>query len=118
VYTLPAQIADIAYQNKAVISDLLFRASAETTLTIAADPTHLGVGIGVMWVLRTWSSALTHHPHVHMVEVRAPPSTPWLPRPWSRRRDATFFSESWPAVAATAVPMSDEPGRAGPRLRR
>ena len=67
VYTLPAPIADIAYQNKAVIYDLLFRASAETTLTIAADPKHLGARIGFMSVLHTWGSALTHHPHVHMV---------------------------------------------------
>ena len=67
VYTLPAPIADIAYQNKAVIYDLLFKASAETTLTIAADPKHLGARIGFMSVLHTWGSALTHHPHVHMV---------------------------------------------------
>ena len=63
VYTLPAQIADIAYQNKAVIYDLLFRASAETTLTIAADPKHLGARIGFMSVLHTWGSALTQNPH-------------------------------------------------------
>ena len=67
VYTLPAAIADIAYQNKAVIYDLLFKASAETTLKIAADPKHLGARIGFMSVLHTWGSALTHHPHVHMV---------------------------------------------------
>ena len=67
VYTLPAAIADIAYQNKAVIYDLLFKASAETTLTIAADPKHLGARLGFMSVLHTWGSALTHHPHVHMV---------------------------------------------------
>ena len=67
VYTLPAQIADIAHQNKAVIYDLLFKASAETTLTIAADPKHLGARIGFMSVLHTWGSALTHQPHVHMV---------------------------------------------------
>ena len=67
VYTLPAAIADIAYQNKAVIYDLLFKASAETMLTIAADPKHLGARIGFMSVLHTWGSALTHHPHVHMV---------------------------------------------------
>jgi Putative transposase len=67
VYTLPAPIADIAYQNKAVIYDLLFKASAETTLTIAADPRHLGARIGFMSVLHTWGSALTHHPHVHMI---------------------------------------------------
>jgi hypothetical protein len=67
VFTLPAAIADIAYQNKAVIYDLLFKASAETTLTIAADPKHLGARVGFMSVLHTWGSALTHHPHVHMV---------------------------------------------------
>ena len=67
VYTLPAAIADIAYQNKALIYDLLFKASAETTLEIAATPRHLGARIDFMSVLHTWDSALTHHPHVHMV---------------------------------------------------
>jgi hypothetical protein len=67
VFTLPGPIADIAYQNKAVIYDLLFRAAAETTLTIAADPKHLGASIGITAVLHTWGSALTHHPHVHMI---------------------------------------------------
>ena len=67
VFTLPAQIADIAYQNKAVIYDLLFKASAETMITIAADPKHLGARIGILSVLHTWGSALTHHPHVHMI---------------------------------------------------
>src|SRR3974390_972653 len=57
----------IAYQNKAVIYDLLFRASSETMLTIAADPRHLGARIGTLSVLHTWGSALTHHPHVHMI---------------------------------------------------
>ena len=67
VFTLPAPIADIAYQNKAVIYDILFKASAETLLTIAADPKHLGARIGITAVLHTWGSALTHHPHVHMI---------------------------------------------------
>jgi hypothetical protein len=67
VFTLPAPIADIAYQNKAVIYDLLFKVSAETLLTIAADPKHLGARIGFTSVLHTWGSALTHHPHVHMI---------------------------------------------------
>src|SRR3974377_821292 len=67
VFTLPARIADIAYQNKAVIYDLLFKASSETMLTIAADPKHLGARIGILSVLHTWGSALTHHPHVHMI---------------------------------------------------
>src|SRR5512132_3814654 len=67
VFTLPAAIADIAYQNKAVIYDLLFRAASETLLTIAADPRHLGARIGITAVLHTWGSALTHHPHVHII---------------------------------------------------
>src|SRR5467141_1312846 len=67
VFSLPAQIADIAYQNKAVIYDILFKASAETMITIAADPKHLGARIGVLSILHTWGSALTHHPHVHMI---------------------------------------------------
>ena len=67
VFTLPAAIEDIAYQNKAVIYDLLFKASAETMLTIAADPKHLGARIGFTSVLHTWGSAMTHHPHVHMI---------------------------------------------------
>jgi Transposase zinc-binding domain/Putative transposase len=67
VFSLPARIADIAYQNKAVIYDLLFKASSETMLTIAADPKHLGARIGILSVLHTWGSALTHHPHVHMI---------------------------------------------------
>jgi hypothetical protein len=67
VFTLPAPIADIAYQNKGVVYDLLFKVSAETLLTIAADPKHLGARIGFTSVLHTWGSALTHHPHVHIV---------------------------------------------------
>jgi hypothetical protein len=67
VFTLPAAIDDIAYQNKAVVYDLLFKASAETLITIAADPKHLGARIGMTSVLHTWGSALTHHPHVHMI---------------------------------------------------
>jgi Putative transposase/Transposase zinc-binding domain len=67
LFTLPARIADIAYHNKAVIYDLLFKASAETLITIAADPKHLGARIGILSVLHTWGSALTHHPHVHMI---------------------------------------------------
>ena len=67
VFTLPAAISDIAYQNKAVIYDLLFKASAETLITIAADPKHLGARVGITSVLHTWGSAMTHHPHVHMI---------------------------------------------------
>src|SRR6266404_1700144 len=67
VFTLPAAIADIDYQNKAVIYDILFTTSTETMTTIAADPEHLGARIGITSVLHTWGSALTHHPHVHMI---------------------------------------------------
>jgi Putative transposase/Transposase zinc-binding domain len=67
VFSLPAAIADVAYQNKAVIYDLLFKASAETLITIAADLKHLGARIGITAVLHTWGSAMTHHPHVHMI---------------------------------------------------
>src|SRR5438876_5379025 len=65
VFTLPAPIADIAYQNKAVVYALLFDVAAEVLLTIAADRKHLGARIGATLVLHTWGSALTHHPHVH-----------------------------------------------------
>ena len=67
VFTLPSAIGDIAYHNKRVIYDLLFKASAETMLTIAADPKHLGARIAITAVLHTWGSAMTHHPHVHMI---------------------------------------------------
>ena len=67
VFTLPAPIGEIAYQNKAAIYDMLFKASAETVMTIAADPKHLGARVGITAVLHTWGSAMTHHPHVHMI---------------------------------------------------
>jgi hypothetical protein len=67
VFTLPAAIADIAYQNKTVIYDLLFKVSAETLTTIAADPKHLGARVGITSALHTWGSAMTHHPHAHMI---------------------------------------------------
>ena len=67
VFTLPAEVADIALQNKAIVYDLLFRAASETMMTIAADPKHLGARIGITAVLHTWGSAMTHHPHIHMI---------------------------------------------------
>jgi hypothetical protein len=67
VFTLPAEIADIAYHNKRVIYALLFQVSAEAMQTIAADPDHLGARIAMTSVLHTWGSAMTHHPHVHMI---------------------------------------------------
>ncbi len=67
VFTLPAPIADIAYQNKAAVYGILFKAAADTLIAIAADPKHLGARIGLTAVLHTWGSALTHHPHLHCV---------------------------------------------------
>src|SRR6059036_818859 len=67
VFTLPTAIAELAYQNKAVVYDLLFKAASETVLTIAADPEHLGARVGITAVLHTWGSTMIHHPHVHMI---------------------------------------------------
>ena len=67
VFTLPKPIADIAHQNKREIYNLLMRASADTVIKIAADPKHLGAKVGITSVLHTWGSAMTHHPHVHMI---------------------------------------------------
>ena len=72
VFTLPAEIAAIAYQNKAVIYDLLFNASSDTMLTIAADPKHLGAKIGVTAVLHTWGSAMTQNPHSRYRALSSP----------------------------------------------
>jgi len=72
VFSLPAQIADIAYQNKAAIYGILFKASAETMLTIAADPKHLGARIGILSVLHTWGSALTQNPHSRYRALSSP----------------------------------------------
>ena len=92
VYTLPAAIRDIAYQNKAVIYDLLFKASAETTLTIAADRKHLGARIGFMSVLHTWGSALTHHPHVAYGRAGWRPGAGWVE---VDRVPTALFSDRW-----------------------
>jgi hypothetical protein len=67
VFTIPEQLNGISYQNKAAVYGLLFKATAETLQTIAADPKHLGAEIGFTAVLHTWGSALTHHPHLHCV---------------------------------------------------
>jgi hypothetical protein len=67
VFSLPRPIADIAYQNKAVVYDLLLKVAAETLITIAADPKHLGARIGLTAVLHTWGSPLVHHPHAHII---------------------------------------------------
>jgi hypothetical protein len=81
VFTLPAEVADIAWQNKAVVYDLLFRTASETMMTIAADPRHLGARIGITAVLHAWGSAMTHHPHVHMIVPGggiSPDGTRWI----------------------------------------
>ena len=81
VFTLPAEVADIAYQNKAVVYNLLFKIASETMLTIAADPKHLGARIGITAVLHTWGSAMTWHPHVHMIVPGggiAPDGASWI----------------------------------------
>ncbi len=67
VFTLPEEIAAIAFQNKREVYGVLFRAAAETLRTIAADPKHLGAEIGFLAVLHTWGQNLLHHPHVHCV---------------------------------------------------
>jgi hypothetical protein len=67
VFTLPAEVARIAFWNKRELYGLLFRASAETVAAIAADPKRLGARVGMTSVLHSWGSALTHHPHIHMI---------------------------------------------------
>ncbi|MDE3028044.1 MAG: IS91 family transposase [Paracoccaceae bacterium] len=82
VFTLPAGIAQIAFWNKKAVYNLLFRTSAETVLTLAADPRRLGARLGMTAVLHTWGSALTHHPHIHMIVPGGGLSldgTRWLP---------------------------------------
>ena len=81
VFTVPEQIAPIAYQNKKVVYGILFRAAAETLRTIAADPKHLGAEIGFFAVLHTWGQNLLHHPHLHCVVAGgglSPDGTQWI----------------------------------------
>jgi hypothetical protein len=81
VFTLPTAIAEVAYQNKAVVYGILFKAAAETLRVIAADPKHLGAEIGMVAVLHTWGQALQHHPHLHCVIPGGGPSpdgTKWV----------------------------------------
>jgi hypothetical protein len=81
VFTLPARVAEIAFQNKETVYAILFRTAAETLRTIAADPKHLGAEIGLVAVLHTWGQNLHHHPHVHCVVPGGGPSldgTRWV----------------------------------------
>jgi hypothetical protein len=81
VFTLPRELAPLALQNKQVIYNLLFQASAETLLEIARDPRHLGAEIGFFSVLHTWNQRLQHHPHIHCVLAAgglAPDHSRWI----------------------------------------
>jgi hypothetical protein len=81
VFTLPAEIARVAYWNKKAVYGLLFKASAETVMAIAADPKRMGARVGMTSVLHTWGSALTHHPHIHMIVPGgglSPDGTRWV----------------------------------------
>jgi predicted RNA-binding Zn-ribbon protein involved in translation (DUF1610 family) len=81
VFTLPRELAPLALQNKRLIYNLLFRASAATLLEIAHDPRHLGAEIGFFSVLHTWNQRLQHHPHVHCVLAAgglAPDHSRWI----------------------------------------
>lgn len=112
VFTLPAAVAEIAFQNKETVYAILFRTAAETLRTIAADPKHLGAEIGLVAVLHTWGQTLHHHPHVHCVVPGGGPSldgTRWvacrpgffLPvRVLSRLFRRLFLAELDAAVAA------------------
>ncbi|HEX6415343.1 MAG TPA: IS91 family transposase, partial [Burkholderiales bacterium] len=81
VFTLPGPIAAIAFHNKAVVYDLLFKTAIDTLRTIASDPRHLGAEIGVIAVLHTWGQTLGHHPHVHCIVPGgglSPDDTGWI----------------------------------------
>ena len=82
VFTIPEQLARIAYYNRKVVYNILFQATAETLATIARDPRHLGAEIGFFSVLRTWNQQLLHHPHVHCVVPAgglSPDHCRWIP---------------------------------------
>jgi hypothetical protein len=82
VFTVPELVASIAFQNKRVVYDILFQATAETLQTIAADPRHLGATIGFIAILHTWGQNLVHHPHLHCVVPGgglAPDCNRWVP---------------------------------------
>ncbi|WP_354063183.1 MULTISPECIES: IS91 family transposase [unclassified Bradyrhizobium] len=91
VFTLPAPIAAIAFQNKAIVYAILFKAAAEAMSTLAANPRRLGAGIGVVAVLHTWGQALTHHPHVHCVVPGGGLSPDSAPR-WIASRPNFFLA--------------------------
>ena len=113
VFTLPRELAPLALQNKRLIYNLLFRASAATLLEIARDPRHLGAEIGFFSVLHTWNQRLQHHPHVHCVLAAgglAPDHSRWI----SSRR--SFFFPSKCSAESSAASLS--PGSRTPFVRR
>ena len=110
VFTLPQQIAAIAYQNKRELYGILFRATAQTLLTIAADPKHLGAEIGFFAVLHTWGSNLLHHPHLHCVVTGGGLSAGWHPMDFlpgwiflTRPRALKAVSSSVPGIFAQSL---------------
>lgn len=93
VFTLPEPLRAIAHQNPETVYDLMFKIAAETLLTIAADPRHLGARIGITAVLHTWGSSLVHHPHIHCIVTGgglAPRNTPNQDR-WIKCRPHFFL---------------------------
>jgi hypothetical protein len=110
VFTLPAELAPLALQNKKVVYDLLFRASAQTLLKVARDPKHLGAEIGFFSVLHTWNQKLGLHPHVHCVIASgglSPDGTRWI-----KPRHAFFLPVKVLACfAASSSLVSNEPSR-------
>jgi hypothetical protein len=108
VFTLPGPIADIAYQNKRVIYDLLFQASAQAMLIVAADPKRLGARLGITAVLHTWGSAMTHHPHVHMI----------VPQRWPLGRPIEMDLQPAALLALRACPLTPVPPSPPPDAAR
>ena len=125
VFTLPRELAPLALQNKRLIYNLLFRASAETLLEIARDPRHLGAEIGFFSVLHTWDQRLQHHPHVHCVlppaaSLRIAPAAPSsFPSECSVVSSAASLSPDLTAfhAARSPVPRTSLTARGTARLR-
>ena len=125
---MPAEIADIAFHNKAASTTCCSSAASDTMLTIAADPRHLGARIGITAVLHTWGSAMTHHPHIHMIVPgggisldgeRWVSSRRRVPAAGPGARQAVPAAASWPAAAAPclwpAAVFRDHVGLSDPR---
>ena len=116
VFTLPVQIARIAYWNKKAVYGLLFKAAAQAVATIAADPKRLGARVGMTSVLHTWGSALTHHPHIHMIVPGgglSPDGTRWIAcrrgfflhvRVCPDCSDGSFWKGYWPYIVQATCP--------------